>query len=186
MRYFLERGLFVQKYINFVNEFENKLQDLKEGYSNIIFLCIGSGKIIGDSIGPFIGKRLKEVENEIVQVYGTTDNMVNFVNAKEIIESIYSSYEKPYLINVDSTLSNSRGSGDIVLEKGYIKLGKALNKTICFYSNVNIKCIVGKNYNQITKNLEELNNVKLPDIVNMSSIVTYGIKKVLQKVDVFV
>ncbi len=176
----------MQKYNDFVKEFERNLDDLNEGYSNIIFLCIGTSKIIGDSIGPVIGSRLKEVENEIVQVYGTTDNMVNFINAKEIIESIYSGYEKPYIITIDSTLSNSKEKGDIVLGKGYIKIGKALEKSICFYSNINIKCIVGNSYNHMQKNLEELSNVKLPDIVNMASIVTCGVKKVLEKVDIFV
>ena len=181
-----ERRVSVQKYQKFVTEFENNLFDLKEGYSNIIFLCIGTSKIIGDSIGPIIGNRLKDVENEIVQVYGTTENMVNFVNAKDIIESVYSSYEKPYIITIDSTLSNSRDKGEIVLGKGYIKIGKALEKSICFYSNINIKCIVGRSYNQMQKNLQELNNVKLPDIVNMASIITCGVKKVLEKVDIFV
>ncbi len=171
----------MQKYNDFVEEFERNLDDLKEGYSNIIFLCIGTSKIIGDSIGPVIGSRLKEVENEMVQVYGTTDNMVNFINAKEVIESVYSGYEKPYIITIDSTLSNSREKGEIVLEKGWIKIGKALEKSICYYSNINIKCIVGNSYNQMQKNLEELNNVKLSDIVNMASIVTNGVINVLSR-----
>ena len=176
----------MQNYQIFVNELENNLSDLKEGYSNIIFLCIGTNKIIGDSIGPIVGSRLKKIENELIQVYGTTESMVNFITAKEIIKSIYLKFEKPYIITIDSTLSNSKKKGDIVIEKGWIKIGKALEKSICFYSNINIKCIVGNRYEQAVKNWEELNNAKLADIVNMVSIVTCGVKKVFEKVDIFV
>ena len=172
----------MQKYNDFVKEFERNLDDLKEGYSNIIFLCIGTSKIIGDSIGPVIGSRLKEVENEIVQVYGTTDNMVNFINAKEIIESIYSGYEKPYIITIDSTLSNSKEKGDIVLGKGYIKIGKALEKSICFYSNANINCVVGENRKTENDNLKELKTVESERVLKLSQIVCSGMEKVLKTI----
>ena len=72
----------------FEDKFINYLQN-RESFSNIVFVCIGTKKLIGDSIGPVIGENLKKFENEFIHVYGTMQNNVNFINGKEIIEEIY-------------------------------------------------------------------------------------------------
>ena len=53
-------------------------------------------------------------------------------------------------------MSNRKKVGEIVLNKGYIKIGKALERSICFYSNINVNCIVGKNLQLKEDNIEEL------------------------------
>ena len=69
--------------------------------------------------------------------------------------------------------------GQVILNKGYIKLGKALEKSICFYSNLNIKCVVGKNTNSMVNNLLELKNVDIEEINNIVQIVSKGIENFL-------
>ena len=61
---------------------------------------------------------------------------------------------------------------------GYIKIGKALEKSICFYSNLNIKCVVGKNTNSMINNLAELKNVDKKEVENIVNMVSVGIGKV--------
>ena len=177
-----------EKYCKFMKEFEEKISEfyLKDNYSNLVFLCIGTNKIVGDSVGPIIGNKLKNMENKYMQIYGTLDNTLNFINAKEIIENIYNNFSNPYLITIDAALSNANNKGDIVLGKGYIKLGKALQKSICFYSNVNIKCVVGRAYSEKDRNLRELKKVSLKETEKMAEIVSNGIKNVLKKSNIYV
>ena len=68
--------------------------------------------------------------------------------------------------------------GKVILTKGYIKIGKALEKSICFYSNLNIKCVVGKNTNSMINNLAELKNVDKKEVENIVNMVSVGIGKV--------
>ena len=177
-----------KNYTKFVKEFEQRISELyvENDYSNLVFLCIGTNKIIGDSVGPIVGNYLKKLQNEYLQIYGTLDDTINFINAKDVIEGIYQNLENPYLITIDAALSNSNNKGDIVLSEGYIKIGKALQKSICFYSDINIKCIVGKSYLEKEKNIKELEKVSLAEILGMAELVANGIKNVLKKSNIYV
>lgn len=175
-----------KKYLQFIKEFENNFNDIQNGYSNLAILCIGTNKLIGDSVGPIIGSNLKHLENEYLKIYGTMKNTLNFDNAKNVINEIYDNFSKPYIITIDATLSNRKKVGEIVLNKGYIKIGKALERSICFYSNININCIVGKNLQLKEDNIEELKKVEKNAIYEMSEIVSWGIENVLKNINVYV
>ena len=177
-----------EKYRKFVQEFEEKMTRLytKENYSNLIFLCIGTNKVIGDSVGPIVGNELKSMENNFVQIYGTMDNTLNFINAREIIKELYYNFDNPFLVTIDAALSEIKKRGDIVVSDGYIKIGKALQKSICFYSNINIKCVVGKSYLEKEKNVKELKSVKIEETMEIANVVSSGIKNVLKKSNIYV
>ena len=177
-----------EKYRKFVQEFEEKMTRLytKENYSNLIFLCIGTNKVIGDSVGPIVGNELKSMENNFVQIYGTMDNTLNFINAREIIKELYYNFDNPFLVTIDAALSEIKKRGDIVVSEGYIKIGKALQKSICFYSNINIKCVVGKSYLEKEKNVKELKSVKIEETMEIANVVSSGIKNVLKKSNIYV
>ena len=170
------------RYTNFVKELQKCLTDVKEDYSNFVILCIGTDEVIGDSIGPTIGSRLKRMENDYFKIYGELKKTLDFFNAKEVINSVYKNYEKPYIVTIDAALSNSNRVGDIILNKGYMKIGKALERSICFYSNININCIVGRNFGTKESNLKELIKADEKSILEMSELVSLGIKKVLEEV----
>ena len=170
----------ISKLTKFANDLKICLNDLKNEYSNLAILCVGTDKIMGDAIGPIVGSNLKHLENEYLQVFGTRNNTLDFNNAKEILNNIYDNFEKPYIITIDAALSNKRKVGEIVLNKGFIKIGKALNKSICFYSNTNINCVVGRNIECGINNLEALKNVDEKSIYEMSQIISIGMEKVLK------
>ena len=46
-----------------MKEFEQRISELyvENDYSNLVFLCIGTNKIIGDSVGPIVGNYLKKI-----------------------------------------------------------------------------------------------------------------------------
>lgn len=177
-----------KRYLEFIEKFENKIlsANINDNYSNLVFLCVGTNKIIGDAIGPIIGDKLKCIENDFTKVYGTTQNTLNFSNAQEIIEKIYKEQKKPFLVTIDAALGNKKEVGTIFIGNGLIKLGNALEKNICFYSNVNIKCVVGNYFLNKKQNIEELRNADFNNILTMSKIVSNGIVNVLKNFNIYV
>ena len=170
------------KVSKFINEMQSSLSDFKEKYSNISVLCVGTNEIIGDSIGPIIGSGIKHLENEHLQIWGTMQENFDFSNAKVILDSIYNKWENPYIITIDAALSDKKKIGEIVVNKGFIKIGKALNKSICFYSNANINCVVGENRKTENDNLKELKTVESERVLKLSQIVCSGMEKVLKTI----
>ena len=168
------------KYLHFVKELETGINDLCENYTNVVILCIGTIKIVGDSVGPLIGENIKNMENKYIQVYGTIKKTINFNNAKILLTEIFSKYKNPYVITIDAALANKESIGKIFLNKGYIKIGKALEKSICFYSNLNVKCVVGENTNSKMQNLIELKNVNEKEVRKIANMVSWGLERVLE------
>ena len=173
-------------YEKFRQDFKQKLEQINQNYSNIVFLCIGTNKLAGDCIGPVVGSYLSKVQNEFIQVYGTIEKNLNFSNAINVISNIYKKTQNPYIIAIDAALSNKNNNGDVVLSSGYIKIGKALNKSICFYSNINIKCVVGHYYNTQEANLKELEQVSLKDNLLFAKRISSEIRNVLENSHIYV
>ena len=169
-----------------MKEFEQEMQSMKNDFSDLVFLCIGTDKVIGDSIGPIVGSSLKEIESNTIHVFGDGGKKQHFLNIKNTLENIYSLYSNPFLITIDAALSSKKSKGEIVLEKGYIKIGKALEKSLCFYANINIKCVVGTYHKQKERNIEELTFINQNEIFTIANIVANSIKKVLKKSDIYV
>lgn len=177
-----------KKYFEFVKKFEEKvlLANIDVNYSNIVFLCVGTNKIIGDAIGPIIGDNLKKLENKFMRVYGTTNNTLNFSNAQSIIKKVYIEHKKPFLITIDAALSNKEKKGKIFIGNGLIKIGNALEKNISFYSDITIKCVVGNYFYNKKQNIDELENADISSLLMMSKIVSNGIMNVLKKFNIYV
>ena len=74
------------------------VKDLSKDYSNVIILCIGTKRIVGDSVGPLIGENIKYLENEYIKIYGALENTINFNNAQ--IVHIGFKRDSDYIIEV--------------------------------------------------------------------------------------
>lgn len=137
----------------------------------VIFLCIGTDKIIGDSFGPIVGHYLTQKK---YTVYGTLENTVNGTNLNKYINEIYIKHKSPYIIVIDSALGERENINKIVVGKGGIIPGSALNKKNKSIGDLYINAVVGLNCN---KNFEELRNAKLYNILNLSNTVVKSISK---------
>ena len=126
--------------------------------SKIVFICIGSNKIVGDSLGPLVGTYLKKKFCERlyknILVYGDLYEPVNFNNINQIIEMV-EKYNKEYIkILIDS--ARGENTGEIIINTGDIYIGEGLDKAKKIDGDIYIKGIIGKNYNTISKNIIEL------------------------------
>ena len=152
--------------VKLTKSLEERILRIGTEYSNLIFLCVGTNGVVGDSIGPMIGSKIKQFENDY-------------------LEKVYEFYSKPYLVTIDAALSNRTRFGDIIVGSGFIKIGKALEKSICFYSDVTIKCVVGKCYIDKEKNLQELKRLSASKSNKIANDVSTSIKNVLKKTKIY-
>ena len=120
-----------ERYKNFVNDFSNILYANTNGrcFSEIICLCIGSDRATGDTFGPLVGDKLNCLfkDNECVKVIGTLNNTVNSNNIRDVMQNIEDTYENPFIIAVDSAMSNYRSPGEIIVSNESVCLA-ARNK----------------------------------------------------------
>lgn len=56
-------------------------------FRELVFLCIGSDRITGDSLGPLIGYQLSPYCSRIFHVYGTLDDPVHALNLPDRIRT---------------------------------------------------------------------------------------------------
>lgn len=103
-----------EDYIKFVQDLKNVI-DKKSCENDIIFLCIGTDRVIGDCIGPITGSLLK-VENKNVNVYGDLTKNLTFNNINQPLKEIKYKFKKPFIITVDSALSDKDNVGRIYIE----------------------------------------------------------------------
>ena len=167
-------------YQDFVRDFSIVLRSKIEDFeiSKLIFLCIGTDRITGDSFGPLVGYKLKNLfyGNENIKVIGDLANIVNLYNINAIINKIYSEHEKPFLIAIDAAVSNKTKIGRIVVSNS--KMNIAGNKKICV-GDISIKGVVSKDLGNLRYNLPLLQNVPLNLIMDMADCVVQGIYDVI-------
>ncbi len=150
----------------------------KKEYSKLVFVCIGSSKMVGDSVGPIIGEILnKNLKNSNIKVLGNLKNNINSKNIYQTLKKIEKIYSKPYIISIDSALSNSIKPGNVfILKKGLVP-GRALKKKSIEIGNVSIRAIVGKDENNLVKNYYNLKNVDYKLIIKFSKNISNTILK---------
>ena len=68
-------------------------------FRELVFLCIGSDRITGDSLGPLIGYQLSPYCSRIFHVYGTLDDPVHALNLPDRISYIHSRHPEAGITN---------------------------------------------------------------------------------------
>lgn len=144
---------------------------------NILFLCIGSEKISGDSLGPMVGTMLKEKYNVPFPVIGTEEHPVNGVNISRYKEHIRKYFPNHKIIAIDAALGEKNDLWEIRFREGGIKAGGAVGTSNTMIGDIGILGVVGE---KGTNALQTLLNASFPSVVNLAE------KIVEMLLDVFV
>ena len=161
------------------NQYLNKLKEVMDVEKNIVFFCIGTDRVIGDSLGPITGSLLKEKYSD--NVYGDLDENITYENIEEKLYEINSKISNPYIVAIDAALSTEQNIGKIFLDNNGIDFGNSLGKNINCVGNVGIKVVVGKDFNDPNLNFKVLQNTSLSDIIKLSKKTFDGINLILNK-----
>lgn len=139
---------------------------------NLVFLCIGSDRSTGDSLGPLIGHKLNNLKRKNIYIYGTLEKPVHAENLSDTIEEIKSTIKNPYIIAIDACLGSINNVGKIIIQKAPLTPGIAFNKNLPKVGNLSILGIVN-----ISSNLDfmVLQNTRLYTVMKIADSIYYGI-----------
>lgn len=180
---YTEKKIILKENLSFRNNLKKEIEeyDMKNRFSEIVFLCVGTNKITGDMIGPIVGQKLKDnLKQENVKIYGDMINTLNLKNASKIIKKVKAKYLNPFYITIDTALGKENMINKIIIGKGKIEIGKAIRDGIEFFSHINIKVVVGKYDESSENNMKTLENVNSDSIIYLSNIITNGILETIR------
>ena len=152
-------------YNDFIQDFSivlrEKIRDLE--ISKLIFLCIGTDRVIGDSFGPLVGYKLKYLfrNEENIKVIGTLNDIICVHNISKVITDINNTYPDSFLIAIDAALSNKNSIGKIIISDKSINVGSCFNRKNIHVGDMSIKGIVSRKLSNPKHNFKLLQNTPL-------------------------
>lgn len=155
---------------NEFKEFVNKLKEVLNNTSKeIIFLCVGSDRSTGDSLGPIVGSMLNETDLPF-PVYGTLEKPVHALNINKILKEIIRTHNDPFILGIDACLGDERQIGFIFLKEGSLIPGMAVNKKLPHVGEYHMKAVV--NYLDPLSPVQSLNNTRLFTVMTIAEVMT--------------
>ncbi|WML58280.1 spore protease YyaC [Neobacillus sp. PS2-9] len=138
----------------------------------IVFICIGTDRSTGDSLGPLVGTLLEEKNLKAFHVYGTLDDPIHAVNLAEKLKEIQAKYVDPYIIGIDACLGRIKNVGVIQVGTGPVKPGAGVNKELPAVGDIHITGIVN-----VSGFMEffVLQNTRLNLVMKMAKTIANGI-----------
>ncbi len=148
---YYEIGYFLKNYIN----------------SNVIIVCIGTDRCIGDCLGPLTGTILKK-KNFPLSVYGTISEPIHALNLDKKLSDIKYASPDSKIIGIDACLGNSDSIGEIQIRDYPIHPGKGVGKSLPNVGDFSIIGIVDScESNEIFTN----RNIRLNLILEMATVI---------------
>lgn len=144
----------------------------QRNYEDVVVVCIGTDRSIGDSLGPLIGSHLEKAG---VPVKGTLANPVHAINLVETMRGIH---KRTLVIAVDACLGKLEHVGKIDVSKGLISPGKAVGKTLPDVGDISIFGMV--NVGGFMEHMT-LQSTRLNLVMDMADCIAKGIRKAVPK-----
>ena len=151
---------------------------MKNGYKSIVFVCIGTDRSTGDSLGPLIGYKIGDLNYKNVYIHGNLEKPVHAKNIDTVMDNILRNYEKPLIIAIDACLGKLDHVGLITVGEGSIKPGAGVKKDLAPVGDMYITGIV--NFSGFMDYLI-LQNTRLSVVMKMADMISMGIRYVLWK-----
>jgi putative sporulation protein YyaC len=138
----------------------------------IVFICIGTDRSTGDSLGPLVGDKLKFLVRDRVSIYGNLEYPVHAKNLCNTLEEIKTVHINPFIIAIDACLGTLQNVGKIIIEDKPLSPGAAMNKDLPKVGNLSITGIVN-----ISGALEfmVLQNTRLFTVMQLADVISKGI-----------
>lgn len=155
-----------ESYLNIAEQLYNLISQNILPNQEIVIVCIGTNNVIFDSLGPMVGYFLNQYESNL-PVYGSNQNTVNAENLQETIDTIYSTYNDPFVIAVDASLGYREHIGYITISNDSLKPGRGLSKELGEIGDISITGITATKYS--------LDNVSIFKIIEMAKCIALGI-----------
>lgn len=138
------------------------------GKRDIVIVCIGTDRSTGDSLGPLVGSRLIQLGFRQEQLFGTLSEPVHAMNLVEVMDTIHTKFDRPFIVAVDACLGQSASVGHIQVGVGPVKPGAGVNKDLPPVGDIHLTGIV--NVGGFMEYFV-LQNTRLSIVFNMADII---------------
>lgn len=140
--------------------------------AGVLFLCIGTDRSTGDSLGPLIGYKLKEKRLEYLEILGTLERPVHAMNLETYQAILKLRYPDHVVVAVDASVGSMEHIGYVTLGKGALKPGLGVSKELRAVGDIFITGIVGScgNYDPLM-----LQSIRLSIVMRMADCISYSI-----------
>lgn len=115
----------------------------EQGKNGVVFLCIGTDRSTGDSLGPLIGYKLTEQRFRSARIVGTLERPVHAMNLEQAMVMIEIKYPNHIVVAVDASVGSQEHVGCITLGKGALRPGLGVKKELREVGDIFITGIVG-------------------------------------------
>ncbi len=151
------------------------ISNCEKEWDELVFLCIGSDRITGDSLGPYIGYQLSRCSLSNIVVYGTLEEPVHALNLSRTLNTIRKEHPNSLVVAIDASLGAKKHLGYITVGNGSICPGAGVRKELPAVGDVYITGIVCA-----SGFLEQLSlqNTRLSFVISMADVITEAILSV--------
>ncbi len=151
-----------------------RLLDCLDSYDRKpVFLCIGSDRVTGDSLGPLVGSFLTK-KHPAAAVVGTLDLPVHALNLNEHLRYIRENFPLHPVVAIDASLGARSRQGYLTVGRGSLRPGAGVHKTLDAAGDIFITGIVAAAgpFSQMA-----LQTARLSAVMDMAEIILDGIEK---------
>ncbi|MNW28199.1 hypothetical protein D3C74_50190 [compost metagenome] len=104
--------------------------------ADVLFVCVGTDRSTGDSLGPMVGSVLKR---KGFNVLGTLDDPVHATN---LVDKLTLIPEDVIVVGIDACLGKQSSVGKVMIEEGPLKPGAGVGKKLPYVGEYRITGIV--------------------------------------------
>lgn len=153
---------------------EKCIEKVERPWDEIVFVCIGSDRITGDSLGPMVGHQLSRYRWKDFYVYGTLDCPVHALNLENTLDELKERHPSALYIAVDASLGSQKHVGFISIGTGSIYPGAGVHKSLPPVGDIFITGILN-----VSGTFEHflLQTTRLSSVVQMAETITAGIEE---------
>ncbi|OQP07800.1 spore protease YyaC [Geobacillus sp. 46C-IIa] len=136
---------------------------------HLTVVCIGSNRINGDSLGPFVGTLLENVYPDHLTVIGTLQEPVDATNLRFVHERL--NERGSYVLAIDSIVGPRPFVHTIAIRPGALAPGTALGKSLPRIGDVSIMGVMMEE----TADMSTLPYTNLHIVYQMAKVIALGL-----------
>lgn len=144
----------------------------RNNWSELVFLCIGTERVTGDCLGPFVGQKLSSYSGTVFSVYGTLFQPVHALNLTDIYQHIQTHHPNALIIAIDASLGEKKHLGYVTIANGALHPGAAIHKQLPSVGHIHITGIV--NVSGVLEQLT-LQTTRLSTVIFLADKIVQGI-----------
>ena len=144
----------------------------RNNWSELVFLCIGTDRVTGDCLGPFVGQKLSSYSGTVFSVYGTLFQPGHALNLTDIYQHIQTHHPNALIIAIDASLGEKKHLGYVTIANGALHPGAAIHKQLPSVGHIHITGIV--NVSGVLEQLT-LQTTRLSTVIFLADKIVQGI-----------